>query len=228
MIEVGENLGFGAAANRGIAHTDAEAVALINTDVELAEDWLEGALAALADHPRAAAVATKMVTLADPGQLDDTGDFLGRDGAAIQRGKFRRDDGGYDEPGEVWGACAGAALYRRDAVLAVGGFDERYFMYLEDVDLALRLRMAGWECRYQPVVARHASEGSSRSLSRGLTWWVARNTVLLAGKAFPARWVPLVAYRQAATARQAAREGRLRAYLGGLGAGAEAAALDPR
>ena len=102
-----------------------------------------------------------MVTLADPGQLDDTGDFLGRDGAAIQRGKFRRDDGGYDEPGEVWGACAGAALYRRDAVLAVGGFDERYFMYLEDVDLALRLRMAGWECRYQPVVARHASEGSS-------------------------------------------------------------------
>ena len=185
VIEVGENLGFGAAANRGIAATDAEAVALINTDVVLAEDWLEGALAALADHPRAAAVATKMVTLADPGQLDDTGDFLGRDGAAIQRGKFRRDDGGYDEPGEVWGACAGAALYRRDAVLAVGGFDERYFMYLEDVDLALRLRMAGWECRYQPVVARHASEGSSRSLSRGLTWWVARNTVLLTGQGVP-------------------------------------------
>ena len=192
VIEVGENLGFGAAANRGIEAVSAEAVALINTDVVLAEDWLEGAVGALADHPRAAAVATKMVTLADPGQLDDTGDFLGRDGAAIQRGRFRRDDGSYDAPGEVWGACAGAALYRRDAVRGVGGFDERYFMYLEDVDLALRLRMAGWECRYQPVVARHASEGSSRSLSRGLTWWVARNTVLLTGKAFPARWVPLV------------------------------------
>ncbi len=91
-------------------------------------------------------------------------------------------------------------------------------MYLEDVDLALRLRLAGWGCRYEPVVARHASEGSSRRLSRGLAYWVARNDLLLVAKAFPLRWAPLVLYRQAGYAWHAAREGRLRAHLSGLAA----------
>jgi GT2 family glycosyltransferase len=216
VVELDENLGFGGAANRGIAAVEADAVALLNTDVVLAPDWLERALAALARHPRAAAVATKMVALDDPGRLDDTGDFLGRDGAAVQRGKFMRDRGQWDAPGEVWGACAGAALYRREAVSEVGGFDERFFMYLEDVDLALRLRLAGWDCRYEPVVARHASEGSSRLLSRSLAGWVARNNVLLVAKAFPLRWLPLVLYRQAGYAWHAARAGQLRAHLAGL------------
>ena len=216
VVQLEANLGFGAACNRGIAAADADAVALVNTDVVLAPDWLERSLAALAEHREAAAVATKMVALDDAGRLDDTGDFLGRDGAAIQRGKRTRDDGRWDLPEEVWGACAGAALYRRAAVLDVGGFDERFFMYLEDVDLALRLRLAGWICRYEPVVARHASQGSSRALSRPLTHWVARNTLLLVAKAFPLRWAPFVLYRQVALASHAARDRVLGAHLAGL------------
>jgi GT2 family glycosyltransferase len=218
VIEVGANRGFGASANLGLAAVAAEAVALVNTDVVLAEDWLERTMGALARDPGAAAVATKMLSLADPGVVDDTGDFLRRDGAAEQRGKFRRDDGRWDEPGEVWGACAGAALFRRDAVLGVGGFDERFFMYLEDVDLALRLRLAGWHCRYEPAIALHAGGGSSGRLSRPVTGWVARNTLLLVAKAFPLRWAPLVLYRQAAWAAHAARERRLRSHLAGLAA----------
>jgi GT2 family glycosyltransferase len=218
VVRLDENLGFGAASNRGIAAVDADFVALVNTDVVLAPEWLERAMAALDRHPEAAAVATKMVALDDPGRLDDTGDFLGRDGAAIQRGKRTRDTGRWDAPEEVWGACAGAALYRRAAVLDVGGFDERFFMYLEDVDLSLRLRLAGWGCRYEPVVARHASQGSSRGLSQPLTQWVARNTLLLVAKAFPVRWAPFVLYRQVALAWHAARERALRAHLAGLAA----------
>ena len=218
VLELDANRGFGAAVNRGLAAVEAEAVALLNTDVVLEPDWLERALAALEAAPEAAAVATKMVALDDPGRIDDTGDFLGRDGSAVQRGKFSRDRGQWDAPGEVWGACAGAALYRRSAVLEVGGFDESFFMYLEDVDLALRLRLAGWSCRYEPVVARHASEGSSAQLPLGLAFWVARNDLLLVAKAFPLRWAPLVLYRQAAYAWHAARERRLRAQLRGLAA----------
>ena len=60
----------------------------------------------------------------------------------------------------MFGACAGAALYRRAPALELGGFDERFFLYLEDVDLALRLRLAGWTCMYEPAVALHAGEGS--------------------------------------------------------------------
>ena len=150
-----------------------------------------------------------MVDLGDPALLYDTGDVLRRDGACEQRGRFERDDGRFDAPGEVFGACAGAALYRRDVVMDAGGFDERFWTYLEDVDLALRLRLAGWGCRYEPVVARHAGEGSSVKLSKPLRYWVERNTLLLVAKAFPLRWLPWVAYRQArlGLARAAERRG---------------------
>jgi hypothetical protein len=60
----------------------------------------------------------------------------------------------------------------RRAVLGVGGFDERYLAYLEEVDLALRLGMAGWRCRYEPAAARHAGEGSSIAGMAGTTTWL--------------------------------------------------------
>jgi GT2 family glycosyltransferase len=189
-------------------------VALVNSDVVLEPGWLGAMAPALA--PGVGAVACKLVALDDPSLLDDTGDFLRRDGVCEQRGRGRRDDGRWDAPGEVFAACAGAALYRRSAVLAVGGFDERLFSYLEDVELGLRLRLAGWRAVYEPVVARHAGGGSSHQLERPVGGWVARNTLLLVAKAFPARWLAPVLYRQAAWLVAAARAGALRAHLGGL------------
>jgi GT2 family glycosyltransferase len=215
VLALGRNTGFAVAANRGIAATTAEVVALVNTDVELAPDWLEHGLAALAAHPEAGSVATRMVDLADPTVLYDAGDVLGRDGAAVQRGRFEPDDGRYPA-GDVFAACAGAALYRRAALEDVGGFDERLVLYYEDVDLGLRLRLRGWGCVYAPAaVARHAGGGSSSELPRSPGWWVERNALLLVAKAFPARWLPLVAYRQAGWAWHARREGRLREHLDG-------------
>lgn len=218
VLALDRNHGFAVAANRGIAESSTPYVALVNTDIELAPDWLDGAVRALDAHPEAASIATKMVDLEDPGRLYDTGDVLRRDGACEQRGRFRRDEGRWDEPGEVWAACAGAALYRRAAVDAAGGFDERLFSYLEDVDLGLRLRLDGWTCRYEPVVARHASEGSSGALRRPVEGWVERNTLLLVAKHFPARWLPFVAYRQAGWAWHALRDGSLGAHLSGAAA----------
>jgi GT2 family glycosyltransferase len=213
-IELGRNTGFACAANRGIEATSAEAVALVNTDVELEPDWLERSVGALRDG--VGSVATKMVLLDDPDVLDDAGDELRRDGVAHQRGHGRRDDGRFSSPGEAFSACAGAAVFRREAVLEVGGFDERLFSYLEDVDLGLRLRLAGWRCAYEPAVARHARHGSSGQLERSVDAWVARNTVLLVAKAFPLRWVGPVAYRQLSWIAEAAREGRLAEHLRGL------------
>ena len=192
------------------------AVALINTDVVLAPDWLARTVEVLEAVPDAGAVACKMVGMDDPGLIDDAGDMLRRDGVCEQRGRGRRDDGRFDAPGEVWGACAGAALYRHGAVVGVGGFDESYGMYLEDVDLALRLRLAGWTCRYEPVVARHAGAGSGAAVG----FFVARNTLLLVVRWFPLRWAPYVAYRQASWLVDAARRGpgALGAHLRGLAA----------
>ena len=219
VLELGRNTGFAYAANRGFEAAQSAFVALLNTDVVVAEDWLAQLLAAISADRKVASVACKMLDLEDPSRVYDAGDVLRRDGACEQRGRFGRDDGRWDQPGEVFGACAGAALYRRQAVLSVGGFDERYFAYLEDVDLALRLRLAGWSCRYEPVVALHAGEGSSHRLSGGHLYFVERNTLMLVAKAFPLRWLPFVVYRQAGWAWHALRDRRLSWHLRGAAAG---------
>lgn len=218
ILALGRNTGFAYAANRGVEAASGELVALVNTDVVLEADWLERMAAALSSRSDAASVACKMLSLPDCTRIYDAGDVLRRDGVCEQRGRFSRDDGRWDSPGEVFGACAGAALYRRSTLLDLGGFDEGYFAYLEDVDLALRLRLAGWRCYYEPAVAVHAGEGSSDRLSGGHWFLVARNTLLLVAKSFPARWLPFVCYRQLAWAWHAARERRLRAHLRGLAA----------
>jgi GT2 family glycosyltransferase len=213
VVSLSTNTGFAHAANLGLHAARCEYVALVNTDVVLAADWLERTVAALEADPGVASVACKMLDLADRSLVYDAGDVLRRDGVCEQRGRFTRDDGRFDVPGEVFGACAGAALYRRSAVLALGGFDERYFAYLEDVDLALRLRLAGWRCRYEPAVALHAGEGSSAALPGGHLRLVQRNTILLLAKTFPVRWAPFVLYRQLGWAWHALRQRRLRAHL---------------
>ena len=218
VLELSENTGFAAAANIGVRIPVGEFVALVNADVELAPDWLARTAAALEAHPDAASVACKMLSLRDPAIVDDAGDVLRRDGVCEQRGRFGPDDGRWDTPGEVFGACAGAALYRRSAVVTALGFHEPYFAYLEDVDLALRLRLAGWTCRYEPAVALHAAQGSSGALPGGAAFLVTRNTLILMARFWPARWLGLVAYRQLGWAWHAARERRLRAHLRALAA----------
>jgi hypothetical protein len=218
VIALRANTGFAHAANRGIEAASSEFVALLNTDVVVAADWLARMSRVLVAEPAAASVTGKMLALADPTIVYDAGDVLRRDGACEQRGRFRRDAGLWDSPGTVFGACAGAAVYRRSVVLGIGGFDERYFAYLEDVDLALRLALVGWSCRYEPAVALHAGEVSSRQLAGGHHALVTRNTILLVAKFFPLSWLPLIGYRQLGWAWHALRERRLRAHLRALSA----------
>jgi GT2 family glycosyltransferase len=216
VVRDGASGGFAAAVNTGVAAVaGCDAVALLNTDVELAPDWLERMAEVLAAAPGAGSVACKMVRMDDPAVIDDAGDILRRDGVCEQRGRGRPDGARFEAAGEAWGACAGAALYRRAALVGAGGFDEAYGMYLEDVDLALRLRLAGWSCRYEPAVARHAGGASGAPIG----FWVARNTLVLVARWYPARWALFVAYRQAAWLADAARRGALREHLRGLAAG---------
>jgi GT2 family glycosyltransferase len=216
VLERAAGGGFAAAVNAGLAAVaDCDAVALLNTDVEVAPDWLSRMAEVLAAAPGVGAVACKMVRMDDPAVIDDAGDLLRRDGVCEQRGRGRPDGARFDTAAAMWGACAGAALYRRTALAGIGGFDESYGMYLEDVDVALRLRLAGWACRYEPVVARHAGGGSGAPVG----FWVARNTLVLTARWFPARWAPYVAYRQATWLVDAARRGALGAHLRGLAAG---------
>ena len=216
VLALGSNTGFARAANEGLRAARGELVALVNPDVVLDDDWVQRMARALRGDEQAASAACKMLSLEDPATVYDAGDVLRRDGVCEQRGRFEPDDGRWDAAGEVFGACAGAGLYRRSPVLDLGGFDERYFAYLEDVDLALRLRLAGWRCRYEPAVALHAGEISSGRLAGGHWFLVARNTLLLAAKTFPLRWAPQVLYRQAGWAYHALAGRRFGWHLRGL------------
>ncbi len=161
VIRLPRNVGFAAANNIAVDHVDdCEWVALVNPDAVPASDWLEQLLLASEKHPEYAAFATRLVAAEDPDVLDGAGDAYHVSGFAWRRSHGRRTPATGTH--EVFSVCAAAALYRRDAFLSVDGFDESFFCYFEDTDLAFRLRLAGHRCLYVgSAVAVHAGSTST-------------------------------------------------------------------
>lgn len=190
LVRSQENLGFAAGNNLAIRMSDdCDFVALLNPDAFPEPDWLATLLRAAADHPECGFFCSRLILAGDAGTLDGTGDQYHVSGLA-----WRRDQGApasvEREEGETFSACAAAALYRRDALLAVGGFDESFFCYYEDTDLAFRLRLAGHRCLYVPAaVARHVGSATTGALSAFTIYHSARNQLWTYVKNMPA---PLV------------------------------------
>jgi GT2 family glycosyltransferase len=229
VLELPENVGVAAALNRGLAGVDSELVALLNNDVELAPGWLDPLVAALRAHPEAASATGKLLRYHDRERIDAAGDVLLRSAAVVNRGAGELDRGQYDCAEAVFGACAGAALYRRAAFDAVGPFDETYFAYLEDVDWAMRAQLAGFAARYEPAAVGFHMGGATTSRRAGFYGRLQqRNQLLLVAKTFPAGTLARHGWRIAATQlvslAASARGGVLRAHLGAWG---EAARMMP-
>ena len=223
VLRFGRNRGFGAATNAGIRATDSRYVATLNNDAVPAPGWLAALVAAADAEPAVGMCASRMVLAARPDRLDSCGIALDRVGIAwdLFGGQPVGADAGLVEP---FGPCGGAALYRRAMLQEIGLFDEEYFAYLEDVDLAWRARAAGWRCRYVPdaqVVHQHSATGGEGSPWKH--YRLGRNKVRLLAKNYPVAlwpWLPLVvAYDAAAVGYALAtrREGAaLRGRLAGL------------
>lgn len=183
------NIGFAAANNLAARAARGRYLVTLNPDAFAQPAWLEALLAAAERHPEAGSIASVQLLDGDPDRLDGLGDPYAPWGAAWRGGKGRL--AVPEAEGEVFGPCAAAALYRRDAFEAVGGFCERFFCYYEDVDLAFRLRRAGWRSVVTPwAVVRHVGSGSApsdfvlRYATRNRIWTFARNMPALAGLAF--------------------------------------------
>ncbi len=179
LIQAPKNLGFAGANNLGLRHVgQASWVALLNPDAFPDPNWLAQLLAAAQTHPNYSFFGCRMRLAGAPALLDGTGDVYHVSGAA-----WRRDHGvpvgrGASVPEEIFGPCAGAALYSRAALEEVGGFDESYFCYHEDVDLAFRLRLRGYRCLYVPdAVVDHVSSGIAGVRSEFATYHGHRNLV---------------------------------------------------
>ncbi|WP_235401305.1 glycosyltransferase family 2 protein [Rubrobacter aplysinae] len=167
VVALKDNRGFSAAANLGVSESDSELVALLNNDTRQDPDWLAALVRAADAYPEAGSFATKMLDLEKHGVMDGAGDALRRSGLPYRLGHGETDRGHYEKPRPVFGACAAAALYRRDMLESVGPFDEDFFAYCEDTDLSFRAQLAGYTCRYIPeAVVYHlggASSGGKRS-----------------------------------------------------------------
>lgn len=146
------NTGYAEGHNRAIALSDAPFVVVLNPDVRLAPTFIERALAAF-DDPRVGIVAGRLMR-ADGVTVDSTGQFLARARRPIDRGFGRPLDPARDVAGPVLGACGAAAVYRRAMIddIADDGafFDEDYFAYFEDLEVAWRAWRAGWKAVHVP------------------------------------------------------------------------------
>ena len=159
-----ENLGFAGGVNAGIRAADTPYVILLNNDTEAFPGFAEALLREIRRSPRIFSVSARMLRIQDPSEIDDAGDLMSLPGWAFQRGQGEKKER-YGESCDVFSACAGAAIYRREALLSLGLFDERHFAYLEDLDLSWRAKRAGYWNRYCPA-AEVLHYGSATSGSR--------------------------------------------------------------
>lgn len=189
-----ENLGFAVANNIGARLAHGKYLALLNADAFPEPDWLEQLLKATENNPQFTFFASRQIQANTPELLDGTGDAYHVSGLAWRQNQNRLASKYGAQSCEVFGACAAAALYTRDDFIKVGGFDEDYFSYFEDVDLSFRLRLAGGRCLYIPqAVVYHVGSASTGNDSDFSIYHGYRNLVWTFFKDMPASlfWVYL-------------------------------------
>jgi GT2 family glycosyltransferase len=164
VLAQNENLGFARGNNLAIMASAAESewIALLNPDAFPNLHWLEALLAATRDYPAFDVFGSKLVKAADPGVMDGAGDAYHMSGLVWRMGHGAPVSSHPEHACEVFSPCAAAALYRRSVLVKVGGFDETFFCYVEDVDLGFRLRLAGHRCLLvHDSVAHHVGSGTT-------------------------------------------------------------------
>ena len=229
-LKLPRNLGFAVAVNLGVSRVRADAVLVLNADTELEPDCLAHLGEALAADPGLGGVQPRILQLeagaADPqsARLYSAGQALTADGRALEVGAGAAQSPALNRPREIFGVCGAACLLRRELFTELGGYDERYFAFYEDVDLNVRAQIAGWRFGYVPAaVVWHVgnaswSEGFRRPAAENARL-VARNRLATQVKFMPAGALPRIAAVEAGALARAIRRRRLRATLAGKLAG---------
>jgi GT2 family glycosyltransferase len=221
-----KNLGFAPSVNAGIRAARGDVVVLLNNDTEADPRWLEEIARALDENPRAGIVACKLRLFDQRDHLHSAGDFYRLDGIPGNRGVWEEDRGQHDDARGLFGACAGAAAYRKAMLDAIGGFDEALGSYCEDVDLNWRARLAGYPVAYAPramVYHRLSATGGGALAS----FFVGRNFIWVLAKNYPGalwkkHWRKIVraqlriAWDALRNFRGAAARARLRGQIAGI------------
>jgi len=187
IVAFSENTGFSAAVNAGIEAGNREWVLLLNNDIEMDPSCLQNLIREAAAEPDYHMFALKMISYHDRGILDGAGDGVLRGGVGYRLGTLEPVHERYDSKKEVFGACGGAALYRRSLFDSIGYFDTDFFAYLEDVDLNMRAVRAGFKCCYIPeaVVYHVGSATTGSKINETTVRLTTRNNMFVLCKNFP-------------------------------------------
>ncbi len=194
IIETGKNFGFAEGNNVGIRKAledqNIKYIVTLNNDTELDEYWLEKLVRAVEQDEQIGACASKLLYYDDRTKIDSAGDFYYAGSMkVVPRGHGNNDS--YFKLKECLTPCAAATLYRRSALeqaqLGDNFFDSDYFAYIEDSDLGLRIRLAGWKCMFVPdaVVYHKVSATTSQWKSNFKKFYSVRNRIFTAIKIYP-------------------------------------------
>ncbi|MCB8939523.1 MAG: glycosyltransferase family 2 protein [Ardenticatenaceae bacterium] len=184
LIALPENVGFARGNNEGIRASTADYIATVNNDTRVDPNWLTALVETAESNPNVGMCAAKLLFWDRPDVINSAGICLDRAGIAWDRLGGQPNSAQPASPTPVFGASGGAALYRRSMLNQIGLFDDDFFAYLEDVDLAWRARLAGWDCLYvdTAVILHHHSataiEGSpfkNKLLGRNKVWAILKN-----------------------------------------------------
>jgi len=191
LIQNQENLGFATAVNQGIKASNAEYVFLLNNDTELEVECVSKLLNCIDNDENIFGVSSKMIQNQDRNLIDDAGDEYTILGYTKKVGNNRSKEL-YKNKREIFSACAGAALYRRNIFDIIGYFDENFFAYMDDVDISYRARIHGFKCVYCPeaVVYHDVSATSGSKYNAFKIRLAARNNVYVPYKNMP--WPQLI------------------------------------
>ena len=160
IVELKKNEGFCRANNIGLKHASGDFIALLNNDTRVEANWLEELVKAMVCDPKIAICASCMVNYFQPELIDTAGDGYDICGVGFKIGN-RQAVSKYQEKRDVFGGCAGAALYRRSMIDKINLFDEDFFAVGEDIDLSFRARLSGFRCVYVPTAIVYHKVGQT-------------------------------------------------------------------
>lgn len=222
IIQLTKNTGFAPAINIGIKSSKTNLIALLNNDTEVDPEWLSELYKATEKYKDAGSFASKMLDFKNRDIVDSCGDAMTWSGRPYKIGELQKDGERFSSFRFVFGACAGAAVYKASLFNKIGGFDGDFKLYLEDVDIDFRAQLAGFKCVFVPkAVVYHIGSATSGKKSAFAFKMMIKNHFHLIHKNFPISMLitklPKIFYSEFRFFGVALRDGFVKEYFWAIG-----------